>query len=164
MKALYPGTFDPVTNGHMDIIVRGLCIFDEVVVAVSDHGRKDTMFDVKTRCGFIENFWADEPRVRVVPFTNLAVDCALKQDVHAIIRGLRVTSDFEYEFIMAKFMAEQNRNIQPVYLMADARLTHISSTAVREIASLGGDISAYVPEVVVDAIVEKNKKDIIVAA
>jgi pantetheine-phosphate adenylyltransferase len=155
MKALYPGTFDPVTRGHLDIIHRADRMFDEVVVAVSDHGRKNTLFSVEERCHLIEQVTEDLPHVTVRSFTNLAVACAQEEKAKAILRGLRVTSDFEYEFSMARFMAEQDPSIQPVYLMAGARLTHVSSSSVKEVARLGGDVSRYVLPVVESALREK---------
>ncbi|MFZ2620172.1 MAG: pantetheine-phosphate adenylyltransferase [Alphaproteobacteria bacterium] len=155
MKALYPGTFDPLTNGHLDIVGRASRMFEEVVVAVSDHGRKNTLFGLKERCQMIEEACAGMKNVRVVAFDNLAVTCAKLHQCKAIIRGLRMTSDFEYEFTMAKYMAEQDAEIQPVYLMADAKLTHISSTSVKEIAKLGGDIAAYVPPHILAHLQEK---------
>jgi pantetheine-phosphate adenylyltransferase len=155
MKALYPGTFDPVTRGHLDVIHRADRMFDEVVVAVSDHGRKNTLFSVEERCDLVKQTIEDLPNVTVRPFTSLAVTCAQEEGAKAIVRGLRVTSDFEYEFSMARFMAEQDPSIQPVYLMAGARLTHVSSTAVKEVARLGGDISRYVLPVVESALKEK---------
>ena len=155
MKALYPGTFDPITYGHLDVAKRAAGMFDEVVIAVSNHGRKNTMFTLQERLSFVQHAIADTPNIKAIPFDNLTVDCAVEQNAKAVIRGLRVTSDFEYEFTMAKFMAEQNHDIQPVYLMADAKLTHISSTMVKEIASLGGDIARYVPECVQHSLGEK---------
>lgn len=146
MKVLYPGTFDPVTYGHLDVIKRAAPMFEHVVVAISDHGRKNTLFTTQERVDLMKAMVAEFPNVEVVTFDNLAVDCAAKHGASAVLRGLRVTSDFEYEFTMAKFMADQNANIQPVYLMADAKLTHISSTAVKEIAKLDGDITRYVPK------------------
>lgn len=146
MKVLYPGTFDPVTFGHLDVIKRAAPMFEEVVVAISDHGRKNTLFSAEERVALMQEIVADFTNVEVVTFDTLAVDCAVKHGATAVLRGLRVTSDFEYEFTMAKFMAEQDASIQPVYLMADAKLTHISSTAVKEIAKLDGDITRYVPE------------------
>lgn len=157
MKALYPGTFDPMTNGHLDVIRRAAQMFEQVTVAVSDHGRKQTLFNLPTRCTMLQQAVSDLPNVDVVSFTNLAVNCARDHNAKAIIRGLRVTSDFEYEFTMAKFMDEQDKDIEVVYLMAAAHLTHISSTAVKEIARLGGDITKYVPASIAQAIMEKMK-------
>ena len=155
MKVLYPGTFDPVTYGHLDVIKRAAPMFEHVVVAVSNHGRKDTLFTSSERIELMRTMVTPYPNVEVVTFDNLAVDCAVQNGAAAVLRGLRVTSDFEYEFTMAKFMAEQNCNIQPVYLMADAKLTHISSTAVKEIAKLNGDVNLYVPKYVEEALQDK---------
>lgn len=141
--AIYPGTFDPFTIGHHDIALRACDLFDEVVIAVSDHGRKNVMFDVETRCRMIREIMAGEEKISVAPFTNLVTDCAKAHDAHAIIRGLRVTSDFEYEFRMACYIREMDPSIEVVYLMAQSSTLHIASSLVKEIASLGGDISMY---------------------
>ncbi len=154
-RALYPGTFDPVTKGHLDIIERTTHLFDEIVVAVSDHGRKKTLFDVQKRCALLKESLIHLPQVTVESFTSLSVNFAREHECHALIRGLRVTSDFEYEFTMARFFSEQDPDMEVVYLMANGDKLHISSTMVKEIASLGGDVSSYVPHHVKKAMKEK---------
>lgn len=143
-QALYPGTFDPLTNGHMDVIHRALKQYDELVIAVSDHQKKAPLFTAKERVGMVEKAVAGLGGVRVISFTNLVADLARAEGATAVIRGLRVTSDFEYEFTMAQYVANQAPEVEMVYLMAGAETLHISSSAVKEIASLGGDVSAYV--------------------
>lgn len=155
-KALYPGTFDPLTNGHMDIIRRTLKLFDEVIVAVSDHSKKSPLFSVEERCMMIEEAMADTQNLTVIPFNNLTVNFARQQNAFVIIRGLRVSSDFEYEFTMARFMAEQDRDMEVMYLMAGENKLHISSSRVKEIAKLGGDVSNYVPKIVQEQLEAKH--------
>lgn len=153
--AVYPGTFDPFTNGHLRILRRAVNLFDEVIVAVSDHGRKNTRFDIEERCSVIRECVADCPKpVHVEPFYNLVTDYAESKGAVAIIRGLRVTSDFEYEFKMSQFMAEQNKNMEIIYLMASSSTLHISSSSVKEIANLKGDVSRYVPPQVLKMVKE----------
>jgi len=143
--AVYPGTFDPFTNGHKQITDRALKLFDEVIVAVSDHERKSPLLSVAERVSSVEDVYQNEPRLTVKPFNNLLADFAEAQGAKALIRGLRVTSDFEYEFKMAQFVGDLNPEVEIVYLMADAKNLHISSSSVKEIAALGGDVSGYLP-------------------
>ena len=148
--AVYPGTFDPFTKGHLDIALRAATQFDHLIIAVSEHKRKGTLFTLGERISSIEavlNANAIE-NVSVKGFTNLLAEFAREQKATIVIRGLRVTSDFEYEFKMAQFNNEMNPDLEVIYLMSTAAYLHISSTSVKEIASLGGDIGAYVPSVV----------------
>ena len=155
--AIYPGTFDPFTNGHLDIVQRSLPLFDKVVIAVSDHGRKNTLFDIGERCLAIAESVKGLLNVEVISFDGLLTECAKEAHASAIIRGLRVTSDFEYEFKMAQFISEQvkDETIEVVYLMAHARTLHISSSSVKELAALKGDVSNYVPVNILKMIHEK---------
>ncbi len=153
--ALYPGTFDPITNGHMDIIQRGLKLCDEVVVAVSDHGRKNCMFGIDERVKLVEQACADMPNVRVVTYNNLLVRCAASVGATVIVRGLRVTSDFDYEFQMQRFITDGDPKLDVVYLMAGNDTMHISSSYIRELSKFGGNVAQYVPTVVNKALQEK---------
>lgn len=146
--ALYPGTFDPFTKGHLDIALRAATQFDCLIISVSEHARKQTLFSLEERIQSIEETVAETgvDNIEVKGFTNLLADFAKEQGAYAVIRGLRVTSDFEYEFKMAQFNNEMNPELEVVYLMSTAAYLHISSTSVKEIASLGGDVSAYVPK------------------
>lgn len=157
--ALYPGTFDPITNGHVDIIKRTLRQYSSVIVAVSDHARKTPLFTVEERVQMVKDALSgieDGNKVEVRPFTNLVADFAKSVGAHAIIRGLRVSSDFEYEFRMNRFITKQVPEIELVYFMATKDTLHISSSAIRELASLNGDVSSYVPAHVVPKLQEKS--------
>lgn len=150
--AIYPGTFDPCTRGHMDIVKRSAKLYDEVIVAVSDHKKKKTMFDSDTRKEAFIAAVSDIPNVRVEKFDGLLVDFATNHNANVIIRGLRVSSDFEYEFNMAQFAKDQNPDVEMVYLMATGNNLHISSSAVRELIRMGVDVSAYIPSKVAGVI------------
>lgn len=149
---LYAGTFDPVTNGHMDILRRSLTIFERVVVAVAEATPKDTLFSLEERVDFVREAAADLHAVEVKPFSGLLVDFARESGAAAIIRGLRAISDFEYEFQMALMNRRLNREVETVFLMPSEEYTYLNSTIIREIASTGGDISDFVPEVVAAAL------------
>ena len=147
--AVYPGTFDPLTNGHLDIIKRASAMFDELYVAVSDHSRKSTMFSAKERCEMVNNVAKVEGigNVKAVVYNNMLVDCAKDLSAKYIIRGLRVTSDFDYEYQMTQFINDLGKEgAEVVYLMAARNTLHISSSMVKEIAALGSDVSAYLPK------------------
>tara|TARA_R110000868_G_scaffold189695_2_gene433063 strand:- start:107858 stop:108340 length:483 start_codon:yes stop_codon:yes gene_type:complete len=148
--ALYPGTFDPFTKGHLDIAKRAAKQFDEIIIAVSEHEKKKTLFSLEARIDLIKQSVAeaDIKNVTVQGFSNLLANFAKEKGATVVIRGLRVTSDFEYEFKMAQFNNEMHPGLEVVYLMSTAAFLHVSSTSVKEIASLGGDVSAYVPKCV----------------
>lgn len=154
--AVYPGTFDPLTNGHLDIIERSAKQFEHVLVAVSEHQRKDTLFTLDERVAAIQAEISRFDNVSVAPFTNLLVDFAIEQKADAIIRGLRVNSDFEYEFRMARYIEDQAPDMEVIYLMAKADTLHISSSSVKEIAHLGGKVENYVPDHVLKMLESKN--------
>ena len=156
--SIYPGTFDPITNGHLDIIERAIHLFDKVVVSVAINSNKDnTLFSDKDRIDFIRTSVSDMPSVEVDSFSGLMVEHADKHSAQAAIRGLRVLSDFEFEFRMALMNRSLNKEVSTVFLMPHAKYTHISSSMVREVASLGGDVSEYVPTHVNQALREKYK-------
>ena len=144
-RALYPGTFDPFTNGHLHMAQRAAAMYPEVIIAVSGHDKKRTLFDVDTRVSLIEKSIHHLPNVRVMAFDNLLAEFAKQVGAEVVIRGLRVNADFEYEFKMAQFNYEMNPVLEVVYLMATASTLHIASSSIKEIAGLGGDVSAYVP-------------------
>ena len=144
--AIYPGTFDPITNGHLDIIERTIHLFDKVIVSVARNSDKGmTLFTEEERITLIRQSILEMPSVKVDSFDGLMVDHAVKHSAHAAIRGLRVLSDFEFEFEMALMNRSLNEEVSTVFLMPHAKYTHISSSMVREVASLSGDVSAYVP-------------------
>lgn len=144
-RAIYPGTFDPFTNGHLDILIRATSLFDEVIVTVAQNSSKDPLFTTEERIEMIREATKTIPNVRVESFEGLLVKFALERNATVIIRGLRMISDFEYEFQMALMNRKLADNIATVFLMPDERYTYLSSSIVREIAQLGGDCSPFVP-------------------
>ncbi len=146
--AVYPGTFDPITKGHMDVIKRALCIADHLVIAVAEDITKTPIFDIKTRAALVEQdvqeLGEDAKRISVASFKGLLVDFAKKKHANIIIRGLRAVSDFEYEFQLSATNAKLNAEIQTVFLPAGERTQFIASKLVKEVARLGGDISPFV--------------------
>ena len=155
--AIYPGTFDPITNGHLDIVRRALCLFDHVVIAVSDNLRKKSLFSLQERKDLIEAAVHDLKHVDVRVFQGLLVRFAHDLNVHAIIRGIRAVSDFEYEFQMALMNRKLAPKLETVYLMPSEEYTYLNSTLVKEIAMLGGKLDCFLPRKVVEALTEKVK-------
>ena len=155
-KAIYPGTFDPITFGHIDIIERCSKIYKEVIVGVHDSSRhKEMFFNASERKYMIEKSISHLNNVEVKIFNSLLVDFTKKEECNIIIRGLRVLSDFEYEFKMALMNRSLNSNVTTLFMMPHQKYTHISSSLIREIASLGGGLSEYVP-VAVEAALKKK--------
>ena len=152
--AVYPGSFDPITRGHEDIVRRALTFADQVLVAVAHRRtqRKEGMFEIGERVELIRRVFVDEPRVQAIDFTGLLVDFARAHQVRIIIRGLRAVSDFEYEFQMALMNRHLWPELETVFLAPDERYSFLSASLVREIASLGGDISDFVAPPVLDAL------------
>jgi pantetheine-phosphate adenylyltransferase len=148
-KAIFPGSFDPITNGHYDIIKRGVSLFDEVIVAIGVNAEKKYMFSLEDRKHFIEEAFKDEPKVKVITYSGLTIDLCKKEKADFILRGLRNPADFEFE----KAIAHTNRvmsKIETVFLLTEARTSFISSSIVRDVLRNGGDISQLVPEAVLD--------------
>ncbi len=145
-KVLYPGTFDPITNGHMDIIVRAKKIFDEVVVAVAVSKEKRPMFSLEKRVAMIKEATKNMEGVSVKPFDSLMVDFAKELNIYTVIRGLRAVSDFEYELQMGYANASLNPQIETIYLMPNLKNAFVSSSVVRTILKFGGDPSHLVPK------------------
>lgn len=146
--AIYPGSFDPVTNGHIDIIKRGLKLFDRIVVGILNNPTKNPLFSVDERREMLETSLQGIPNVEVDIFHGLLVDYALKRRAHAILRGMRAVSDFEYEFQMALMNRRLNREIQTVFLMTGLRWIFTSSSIIKEAARFGGNINGMVPAIV----------------
>lgn len=153
--AIYPGSFDPVTNGHLDMIERGLKIFDKIIVAILVNLAKDSLFSVEERTEMLEISLKKFSNVEVDTFDGLLVDYAAKRKSRAILRGLRAVSDFEYEFQMAMMNRRLNRGIQSVFLMTGLRWIFTSSSIIKEAAKFGGNISDMVPQVVNEKLKEK---------
>lgn len=150
MTALFPGTFDPITLGHLDIIHRALKIFDRVIVAVARGVHKETLFELEERHRLVSGSVAGIEGVEVVEFDGLLVDLADRLNVNAVLRGLRFVSDFEYEFQLALMNRQLNRRVETVFMMPSARYSFLNATIVREVARLGGDVTELVPPVVAD--------------
>jgi len=155
---VYAGTFDPVTNGHMDILRRSLGIFERVIVAVAEAKAKDPLFGLDERVGLIREAADGIENVEVRPFHGLLVDFVKETGAAAVIRGLRATSDFEYEFQMALMNRRLSRDVETIFLMPSEEYTYLTSSIVREIAATGGDVSAFVPGVVAEALRVKYGK------
>ncbi len=147
--AIYPGTFDPITNGHLSIIRRGLDIFDKIIVSILINPKKNPLFAVEERVYMIKEATKDMGgRVEVDTFEGLLMDYAVKKGAKAIIRGLRAMSDFEFEFQMALMNRKLNRAVQSIFLMTDYKWLYTSSSIVKEVASFGGDVKGLVPDIV----------------
>jgi pantetheine-phosphate adenylyltransferase len=146
VRALFPGTFDPIHLGHIDIAKRAARLFDEVVVAVYDRPLKSLLFDPETRIRLVSQAFSDEPKIRVMGYSGLTVEFCHAINAHVIVRGLRVFSDFEYEFRMALANHRLATDIEVIALITAEEHTFLSSTTVREIASLNGDVSSMVPK------------------
>jgi pantetheine-phosphate adenylyltransferase len=158
--AVCPGSYDPVTNGHLDVIQRAAALYDEVVVAVVNRSvRKDsTLFGIEERLGFIERATEALPGVRAEPFNTLVVDFARRVGAKAIVKGLRAISDFEYELEMHQLNRRQDPEIESVYLMASQQYSFLSSSGVKELATFGGRIDDLVPEEVARRLQEELKR------
>jgi pantetheine-phosphate adenylyltransferase len=154
--AVYPGTFDPITNGHIDICDRAARLFDEVVLAVAADTGKQTFFDLQTRLDLANMVFADKPSVLVEPFEGLLVKFARERGAQIILRGLRAVSDFEYEFQLAGMNRSLDKEIETLFLTPADQYAFLSSSLVREVAMLGGDVSGFVHPKVEDALVNRR--------
>ncbi len=153
--AIYPGTFDPITNGHLDLIERAQVLFDQLYVAIADNLEKEPLFSEPERFEMVKGCVKSKKNVKVISFTGLLADLSKKLKAVAIIRGLRAVSDFEYEFQMALMNRKLYANAETVFLMPSARYTFLSSTLIKDIARFGGDISKFVPKIVERKLKEK---------
>ncbi len=155
--ALYPGTFDPITNGHTDLIRRASCLFDRIVVAIAANPEKTPLFSLEERLSLAREVLADDNGVSVEGFDDLLINCVRRHGARVILRGLRAVSDFEYEFQMAGMNKRLGPEIETAFLPASERDTFISASLVKEIASLGGDVSEFVDPRVTAALADKMK-------
>ena len=153
--AVYPGTFDPLTNGHLDLIRRSLHIFDRLIVAIANNPTKDPLFTVEERLEMIREVTREMPNLEVTSFQGLLIDFVARTHATVIIRGLRAVSDFEYEFQMAMMNRHLNSRVDTYFMTASEAYFYTASRLVKEVASLGGDVSALVPPVVHRALVER---------
>ena len=147
-RAVYPGSFDPVTNGHLDVIERARKLFDEVIVAVAQNDEKEALFSLEERLQFLQDSIGKIDMVRIAQFDGLLVEFATAQKASAVIRGLRAVSDFEFEFQMALMNRKLEAGVETIFLMPKEEYTYLSSRIIKEIARLGGDVSSFVPPVV----------------
>ncbi|CUX44058.1 pantetheine-phosphate adenylyltransferase [Clostridium sp. C105KSO13] len=155
LRAIYPGSFDPVTCGHLDIIKRSCRIVDELVVGVLNNNAKMPLFSVEERAKILKEVTKDLKNIKVIPFDGLLIDFARQQNAKVIIRGLRMITDFEYELQMAQTNHKMEPGVDTMFLTTSIEYSYLSSTTVKEIATFGGDVSQFVPEAVV---VELKKK------
>jgi pantetheine-phosphate adenylyltransferase len=155
--AIYPGSFDPVTNGHLDVIQRACTLFDQLIVAVAfnDQKHKSTLFSIDERIALLQETCAHILNLRVVRLDGLLVEFAKQEEVVAIVRGLRAISDFEFEFQMALMNRKMEPTVETIFMMPKEEFTYISSRIVKEIARLGGNVHSFVPDCVVRALAKK---------
>jgi pantetheine-phosphate adenylyltransferase len=154
-RAIYPGSFDPITNGHLDVIDRASKLFDEVVVAVAHNDEKQPLFSLEERLDLLNETVGKMNNIRVAQFDGLLVEFAAAQHASAVIRGLRAVSDFEFEFQMALMNRKLESSVETIFLMPKEEYTYLSSRLVKEIARLGGDVSKFVPQLIARAL--RNK-------
>jgi pantetheine-phosphate adenylyltransferase len=157
-RAVYPGMFDPIHNGHLDLIERSLRIFDELIVAVVANPSKEPLFPVKERLEMIDECTAGMVRMRITSFDGLLIDLVHREQADCIVRGLRAVSDFEYEFQMALMNRKLRHTVETVFLMPHERYTYISSRLIKEVASLGARVNGLVPPTVEERLTQKFSK------
>jgi len=155
-SAVYAGSFDPFTNGHMDIVNRALSIFDEVVILLAVSPSKKSYWDIDKKKEILEKVFEGEPRVKIDQWSELLVDYAKKNSIDAIVRGLRPTGDFEFEFQMASMNRKLCPDIETVFLMTGENHYYVSSSLVKEVFNHGGDIKSFVPKAIFDELVKKR--------
>ena len=158
VKAIYPGSFDPLTNGHLDLIGRAAKIFDHLVVAILRNSAKDPLFSVEERVAMLSEGTAEFDNVSVSTFDGLLVDFAREQRAHAVVRGIRAISDYEYEFQMALMNRRLSPEVETIFLMPDAKYSFVSSRLVKEVFQLGGSVDGLVPRFVVERMKVKNRE------
>ena len=158
-RAIYPGSFDPVTNGHLDVIDRARKLFDEVIVAVAHNDQKHPLFSLKERLDLLEGALGKIKNVEIAPLPGLLVDFAIAKKATALIRGLRAISDFEFEFQMALMNRKLEATVETIFLMPKEEYTYLSSRIVKEIARLGGDVTEFVPAAVAKALGGKLRNE-----
>ena len=157
-RAIYPGSFDPVTNGHLDVIERARKLFDEVIVAVAVNDQKQPFFSLAQRLELLAATIGNRDGVRIEPLDGLLVNFAVQQEATAVVRGLRAVSDFEFEFQMALMNRKLEARVETIFLMPKEEYTYLSSRIVKEIARLGGDIAKFVPPPVVTAFANRKER------
>ena len=156
-RAVYPGTFDPMTMGHVDLVKRASKLFDIVIIAIASSDSKKPMFSLEERIEIGNKIFAEDPKVEVVGFSGLLVNFAKDNDANILIRGLRVVADFEYEFQLANMNRAMSPDIESVFLTPKEEYSYISSSLVKEIATMGGDVTRFVDPVTLEALHQKIK-------
>jgi pantetheine-phosphate adenylyltransferase len=156
--ALYPGTFDPITFGHIDIAQRAATVFSNVIAVVAENPTKNPLFSSAERLAMAKEAFSDFPNIQVISYGGLIANCLLEQKATVLIRGLRAISDFEYEFQMAFTNRNINQSAETVFLMPSAEYTYLNSSMVKQISRLGGDVSSFVPPCVARRLAEKVRK------
>ena len=157
--ALFPGTFDPVTFGHLDIIERALPLFDKLYIGIGLNSNKAPMFSDKQRKQWLQELFKDEPKIKVVVYEGLTVECCRKVKANYVVRGIRYVNDFEYEKAIADMNRSLDENIETVFLTCLPKYTSVASTLVRDVIKNGGDVSQFVPDVVLKTIQQNNKHE-----
>ena len=157
-KGIYPGSFDPVTLGHLDIIHRAAELVDELVIAILHNSSKKGLFTTEERIALLKRVTEDIPNIKVISFDGLLVDCAIQYGTKPIIRGLRAVTDFEYELQLAQTNKRLRPDIDTIFLTTNVKYSYLSSSVVREVASYGGDISHFVPEKIIDDVYKIVKR------
>lgn len=158
VKAIYPGSFDPVTNGHLDLIARAAKMFDHLVVAILRNSAKNPLFTVEERVAMLSEGTAEFGNVSVSTFDGLLVDFAREERAHAVVRGIRAISDYEYELQMALMNRRLAPDVETIFLMPDAKYSFVSSRLVKEVFQLGGSVDGLVPKFVIDRMKDKNRR------
>ena len=156
-RAVYPGTFDPMTMGHVDLVKRASKLFDSVIIAIASSDSKKPMFSLEERIEIGNEIFANDPKIEVVGFSGLLVNFAKENDANILIRGLRVVEDFEYEFQLANMNRAMSPDIESVFLTPKEEYSYISSSLVKEIATMGGDVTRFVDPVTLEALNQKIK-------
>ncbi len=159
VTAIYPGTFDPITNGHLDLIARAAKVYFRVIVAVAVNQDKSPLFTIDERVRLAQQITSNYVNVEIIGFDTLLVDCAREQGAHVILRGLRAVSDFEYEFQLASMNRRLSPDLETMFMTPAEQYEFISSSMIREIAKLGGDVSSFVPDVVRQKLLEKFSRE-----
>lgn len=154
---IYPGSFDPVTNGHIDIIRRSAKLVDTLIVAILENPNKNALFSVEERTHLLEESCKDIENLKIESFSGLLIDFAKEQKANLIIRGLRALTDFEYELQMAQMNKHLHADIETVFLVTDVKYSFLSSSAIKEVAQFGGDVSNFVPLIVTEKTLQKHK-------